>query len=291
MSEDPRPAPVPTPSAASSARPVSNLGVRLVSALVLALATLAALYGGHPFWPLLVLVMTMALAWEWNRMLQETGTPAAVVLLLMLALVVGLATVGQMVWAIVLAVAAAAGLAAAGGAVHRLTHSLGLLYFGLPSVAMIWLAADAADGAQAVLFIMIVVWATDSAAYFTGRTLGGPKLWPSVSPNKTWSGSLGGLAGALLAGLVVAWLAGAPSLAWITVLSLLLSMGCQAGDLLESALKRRFDRKDTSGLIPGHGGVMDRLDGLLVAVVLAALIGLWRNPENPGIALLAGGGA
>ena len=122
------------------------------------------------------------------------------------------------------------------------------------------------------------MWATDIAAYFAGRAIGGPKLMPRVSPNKTWSGAIGGTAGGVVGGVVVAAhvrrrAASPRSRAWRFVLSVV----SQAGDLLESAVKRRFDAKDASQLIPGHGGLMDRLDGFVAAAVAAALIGLLRG--------------
>ncbi len=135
---------------------------------------------------------------------------------------------------------------------------------------------------------MVVVWVTDSAAFFTGRIVGGPKLWPSVSPNKTWAGSLGGLAGGVAAGVIYAALAGVDARVSVGVLSFGLAVACQAGDLLESGIKRRFDIKDTSGLIPGHGGLMDRLDGLIGAVLLAAVVALIVSPGAPADAILPG---
>jgi phosphatidate cytidylyltransferase len=130
------------------------------------------------------------------------------------------------------------------------------------------------------------VWSTDILGYLVGRLVGGPKLWPLVSPKKTWSGAIGGTLGAAVAGLLVAR-ANSLALAPVAVLSILLSAAAQAGDLMESALKRRFNVKDASHLIPGHGGVMDRLDGFIVAAFLAALIGLARGGvANPGRGLL-----
>ncbi len=254
----------------------------------MAAVTLAALYAGFPFWPLLVLVVAMGLGWEWNRMLSRSGSVAALGLLAALALAIGLTAYGQPAIAVVVAVAGAVVLAVIGSGAGRLTHAAGLLYFGLPSIALIWLRADEPGGARALLLVMIVVWLTDSAAYFTGRAVGGPKLWPAVSPNKTWSGSLGGALGGVVAGVIFASVAGAQPPAWIAVLCLALSVACQAGDLMESALKRRFDRKDSSGLIPGHGGLMDRLDGLLMSVLVAALVALWVAPSHPSAALLPG---
>lgn len=278
--------------AAGATRTVSprfaNLGVRLLSALAMAGLALGALFLGFPFWPLLVLCVVMGTAWEWNRMLSRSGSVQALALIAGLAVVTGLAAVGQTALAVIVCVVGFAGLLAAGKGLGRKTHAAGLLYFGLPSIALVWIAADHPHGAPAMLLVMIVVWVTDSAAFFTGRMIGGPKLWPSVSPNKTWAGSLGGLLGGLAAGVIWAAFAGATPLAGVAMLSCGLSLACQAGDLLESGIKRRFDLKDTSGLIPGHGGLMDRLDGLIGAVLLAALVALAVSPGAPAEALLPG---
>ena len=154
----------------------------------------------------------------------------------------------------------------------------GFLYAAAVAWVPVALRAEPALGAAAILWMFAVVWATDVAAYFTGRALGGPKLWPAVSPRKTWSGFAGGLAAASLAGSLVGWAAarngcplplGAPAL---LLLSGLASVASQAGDLFESALKRRADVKDSGALIPGHGGVMDRLDGFAAVCLLAGLL-------------------
>jgi phosphatidate cytidylyltransferase len=124
-----------------------------------------------------------------------------------------------------------------------------------------------------VLFLFLVVWASDIGAYMAGRALGGPKLWPAVSPNKTWSGAAGGLLAAILValGTALVFTPGASTVAVVAVAALL-GVASQAGDLLESAIKRHFDVKDSSRLIPGHGGLLDRLDGVLAAAPVAALL-------------------
>ena len=152
----------------------------------------------------------------------------------------------------------------------------GLIYAGVAFIAPVLLRADAEHGFVALVFLFAIVWMTDVMGYAVGRAVGGPKLWRVVSPNKTWSGAIGGMLGALAAGLVVA---ASMSLALlpIAILSVILSMVAQAGDLFESAIKRRFGAKDTSHLIPGHGGLMDRLDGFITAALLAAVIGIARG--------------
>jgi phosphatidate cytidylyltransferase len=163
----------------------------------------------------------------------------------------------------------------------------GLVYAGIAFAGPVVLRDDPQFGLVAILFLFAVVWATDILGYVVGRLVGGPKLWPAVSPKKTWSGAIGGTVGAALAGAVVAQL-NALALVPVAMLAVVLSVAAQAGDLMESALKRRFNVKDASQLIPGHGGVMDRLDGFIMAAFLSALIGLARGGMiNPGRGLLA----
>ena len=144
-------------------------------------------------------------------------------------------------------------------------------------IAPIVLRSDTEDGFLAVMFLFAIVWTTDIVAYFLGRLIGGPKLLPRVSPKKTWSGALSGLAAAVLAALAVAAAAGLSALTSIAVVAAILSAVAQAGDLFESHLKRRFGAKDSSHLIPGHGGLMDRLDGFVLAAAVAAVIGILRG--------------
>jgi phosphatidate cytidylyltransferase len=142
-------------------------------------------------------------------------------------------------------------------------------------------------GLTAILFVFAIVWATDIVAYFVGRAFGGPKLWAAVSPKKTWSGALGGTLGGMAAGLVTVGLLGIRIAPALVIMALLLSVAAQAGDLLESAIKRHFHAKDSSQLIPGHGGLMDRLDGFLTAAAAAAMVGLIRGGlEGPARGLL-----
>ena len=145
------------------------------------------------------------------------------------------------------------------------------------------LRPDQAYGFSAIVFLFAIVWITDIMGYAVGRAVGGRKLWRAVSPNKTWSGAIGAVMGALVAGLAVAAWDGM-ALAPIAILAMILSMVAQGGDLFESAIKRKFGAKDTSDLIPGHGGLMDRLDGFIAAALAAALIGLWRGGGLDGAA-------
>jgi len=150
----------------------------------------------------------------------------------------------------------------------------GVLYIGLASVALIWLRGDGAAGRANVLFLVVVVWASDIGAYAAGRLFGGPKLAPAISPGKTWSGAVGGLLAAMLVGEAAGYALGAAAHGRTALVAGLLGLSAQGGDLLESAIKRRFGVKDSGRLIPGHGGLLDRLDGLLTAAPAAAMLAL-----------------
>lgn len=157
----------------------------------------------------------------------------------------------------------------------------GVLYIGLAGIALIELRHDNEAGRANVLFLVLVVWASDIGAYMAGRFFGGPKLAAAVSPNKTWSGAAGGLGSAVLVGVLAAAILapGGPSRA--AAVAAMLGVMAQAGDLLESWIKRRFDVKDSSALIPGHGGLLDRLDGLMAAAPVAALLAFALGQGQP----------
>jgi phosphatidate cytidylyltransferase len=162
----------------------------------------------------------------------------------------------------------------------------GVLYCGLPAVALLWLRGDEPMGFLAVIFIFLVVWATDTAAFVAGRIIGGPKLAPSISPHKTWAGLAGGVAAAGLAAAVFALFTDA-SPGSLLLIGLAMGLVAQGGDLAESALKRTFGVKDASNLIPGHGGFLDRLDGIVTVAVVTALAALFANPHAPAAALFS----
>jgi len=165
------------------------------------------------------------------------------------------------------------------GRVPALTLGLGAVYLAPGVAALIWLRSDPAVGLANVLFVLLVVWASDIGAYLAGRWLGGPKLAPSVSPGKTWSGAAGGTVCAAAVGVAyaLAWRVGPAwygPIGYAMAVAAALSVLSQGGDLFESGLKRHFGVKDSSHLIPGHGGLMDRLDGVLIAAPAAALLAL-----------------
>ncbi len=249
----------------------SSLLLRVISAaIMLPLAILATWLGEWPFAALAFLAGSMMLH-EWLRMPGPYARSLLAGSLLGLAgsLLLVMFKHHNFAMGFLLLVAVALGLYMR----HRfLWHTVGLLYIGLPCLLLLWLREDSEQGQHLVFWLLCVIWATDTGAYFAGRAIGGPKLIPSISPNKTWAGLGGGMACAALVGWLVAridpgW--PAPALA---LLAALVAVVSQAGDFFESGVKRHFGVKDTGTLIPGHGGALDRLDGLLFAVPFVTLI-------------------
>ncbi|MBP7241690.1 phosphatidate cytidylyltransferase [Amaricoccus sp.] len=258
-------------------RPVrfGDLGARLASGLALAVIGLAAVWLGAAAFAALVALAAALMLWELHRMVTGIGgIDAAPMVVLVVAgagavvatLIKGLPAGAAVVAIGVLAVA----LLAPKG---RSWLAAGLVYVGLAMCFAVALRDTPGTGLALAVWLVLVVVAADVGAYFVGRAVGGPKLWPAVSPGKTWSGALGGLAAAVLAGVAVALVLGWPA-ARLGALSGAMAVASQAGDLLESAVKRRFGFKDSSRLIPGHGGVMDRLDAIMGALWFTALWGL-----------------
>jgi phosphatidate cytidylyltransferase len=272
-----------------------NLSLRIASAAVLAPGAVVLAYiGGWPFFTL-CLLGAAGILWEWAHLIADTAEPRILVpgwLGFVAALILtGLGAPGLAVLAIVAGVivaAAANSLRPDGtGAVPRQIFALwgaaGVAYAGAGFLGAALLRRDPDFGFTALVFLFAVVWATDIFAFVAGRAIGGPRLCPKISPNKTWAGAIGGLAGGLAAGLAVAYASGIGRLAVIGVIGLVLSVLTQAGDLLESAVKRHFGAKDAGRLIPGHGGVMDRLDGFIIAAFTALAIGILHHGiDAPG---------
>jgi len=163
--------------------------------------------------------------------------------------------------------------------------ALGVVYAAVFLVAMLILRNDS-YGFFAIVWLFALIWAADIAAYFVGRAVGGPKLWPAISPNKTWSGAIAGTIAGVLAGVTVVWFAGLALRPIHVIIALIVVIAAQLGDLMESAIKRRFGVKDSSQLIPGHGGVMDRCDSLVTASTVALMIGAARAMSAPAQGLL-----
>lgn len=270
----------------SKPRSGSELAKRTGSGLVLAVLALGTLLvGGWPF----------ALVWlaagifgfhEWIAM--SRAAPARVLVMVGAAVLAAMAVAMRLDLSIlsvvvVLALGIAGLFLAARDAISRRNAAIGLVAAAVIVLVPIALRDDPAIGIVGPAWIFAVVWSTDIAAYFTGRTIGGAKLLPSVSPNKTWSGAIGGLVAAMIAGTGLVSLAvsyGAPALAALPLQAVAVASGAasvvsQAGDLFESALKRRYGVKDSGHTIPGHGGIMDRLDGFFaVALLVGAALGV-----------------
>ena len=267
----------------------NNLKLRILSGAVLAaVAFLLAFAGPLPF-AFLILLCALVISWEWGRLVRgATFDLGFFVHAIAVTAAIVLAGAGYAALAVaVLAIAAITLIPLYVGRGARLS-ALGVFYVGLPAVALLWLRSDEPFGFTAVLFVFAVVWSSDTAAYAAGRSIGGPKLWPRVSPNKTWAGLAGALtAGALAAGVFAILEPETPAVR-LVLLGIALAFVAQAGDLAESALKRLFNLKDASDLIPGHGGFMDRMDSIVAAAVAAALLSLAIDPHAPARALLFG---
>jgi phosphatidate cytidylyltransferase len=294
----------------------TDLRKRALSAVLLLPAALACIWFGAESFTALVALAVAVLAWEWvhlcgrrTRVFPGLAVPLVVFAAGALAVMertrlgvvvlaagfvvtwVGVALRGRRSGITQPARRLAAGvlyIGLAGLALMERTRlgvvvlAAGVLYIGLAGLALIELRHDGEAGRGNVLFLFLVVWASDIGAYMAGRAFGGPKLAPTISPNKTWSGALGGMACAMLVGgaCALAFTPGASMFA-IAVVVLLVGTASQAGDLLESAIKRHFKVKDTSSLIPGHGGLLDRLDGVLAAAPVAALVSFLLGQGRP----------
>ena len=265
----------------------SELGTRVISAVVLGLVALAATWFGGISFLALWAAGALAVWWEWTGIIK--ADPRSLVV------AIGWVAIAGMAVALAKDAAAIAFVCAViGGAVAMATAqpgrgwaAAGMLYAAALLVPIVMLRNDSAYGLVAVLWLFAVVWAGDTGAYFAGRAIGGPKLAAAVSPNKTWSGAIGGAVAGVAAGMLVLLAAGFQLRPVHILVALFVSAAAQTGDLVESAIKRHFGVKDASSLIPGHGGLMDRVDGLLFAATAAVLIGVVRGGAAPASGLLS----
>lgn len=263
----------------------ADLAPRSFSAFLLVVVALAAANFDGPLFVAFWWLAALAVNWEWQTMIGAEGSrPRVLVGAVAISLATPLVHVASGSWSALLLGAGSVGVAMQGSGTSRLLAAAGVLYSGALVLAVVVLRSSSPYGLQAILWLFAVVWGTDVMAYFGGRLIGGPKLWPRLSPSKTWSGFLVGILSGALAGLIAAPEPG--SLRIDIALGLVAGIAAQGGDLFESALKRRFGVKDSSRLIPGHGGVMDRLDGFTAAAVFAAALGLARvGVEAPAVGL------
>ena len=263
----------------------SNLGVRVLSAVILAPLVLYGAYAGGWLLMAMVAVAVVLIALEWARM-SAPSAPARVAAVVTVAVLAAALTDQfghyRVAWIILVLGAGVCALLSRAVAARPADAAFGALYIGAPTLALIWLRAFGPAGQMWTFLVLASAWSADIVAFVTGNVFKGPKLWPQFSPNKTWSGFFGGLIAATLAAAAVAriWAMLRPD-ELSTVKALLVGafagLATMAGDLWESMLKRRFGVKDSGGLIPGHGGLLDRVDGLMFALLAVAAARLLVN--------------
>jgi phosphatidate cytidylyltransferase len=269
-----------------------ELRLRIISGIVLAAIVLAATWYGGLAFELLSALIALLIYYEWSTIsgLHERdpqGNALGWLGIVAIAVMTVMELPAYSVGALLLFMALTAVLVAIRGKSWWLPA--GILYAGLTAIALAEIRDDNLVGFVVMLFVFATVWATDIFAYFIGRALGGPKLAPRISPGKTWSGAIGGVIAAVIAGTGVAWSFFPGTGLRVVCVALLLSVCSQAGDLFESFVKRRFGVKDSSHLIPGHGGVMDRVDGLIFACFAAFLLAIVLSLATDGETVSLGG--
>jgi phosphatidate cytidylyltransferase len=278
MADAPAPAPAKKPS---------DLAPRVASALVMVGLALATLWAGGLWFHLFWLAAGAAIVWEFQAMIDAPNRALRVAFgAAALAAAAALTANLAIEWALAAALVGALAAGAAAGRGKGVWAATGVLYACALVMATTLLRDSMFRGFESIVWLFAVVWTTDVMAYFGGRMIGGPKLWPRVSPSKTWSGFVTGVSCGAVAGLAVAPIGS--TIPYVAALSLVAAMVSQGGDLFESSVKRRFGVKDSSNLIPGHGGVMDRLDGFLAAAAFAALVAFARAGfASPAAALFS----
>jgi phosphatidate cytidylyltransferase len=253
-----------------------DLGIRTLSSAIFIPVVLLAVWLGDAWFQLLVALLAVMMAHEWTNIVHDRSSAQ-------FALHAAAALCGAFLplshsWGSTLAVIAVISvmslmLALIQSRMLTIWVLSGVAYVGLPAMAFVILREQSQSGMLIIMWLFVVVWAADICAYFAGRLIGGPRLAPVISPRKTWAGLLGAIAGGIAAGIAVAYVMGLASLISLGLLGGVLAVIEQLGDLFESALKRHYGMKDSGRLIPGHGGVLDRVDGLVAAsLVLAGLV-------------------
>jgi phosphatidate cytidylyltransferase len=267
--------------------PQHEIAKRVASAFVLAIVALGAVIASPWSFAVLVIVAGSIVAWEWGKLVRGNGSDLiALIAAVAVAAITLLVTLGKIDAALIAVIVAFSAVGALSlGSKNWFWSVLGLGYAALPAFALVWLRSDTTLGLAAMLYLLAVAWTTDTASYAAGRLIGGPKLAPAISPKKTWSGLIVGIIAPAIVGYATSLFLKDTSGLRLALVSVAIAVFCQLGDLSESAVKRKFGTKDMSQLIPGHGGLLDRIDGLLFASLAAALIAL-RDPSNPGRGLL-----
>ncbi|MGI9481841.1 MAG: phosphatidate cytidylyltransferase [Hyphomicrobiales bacterium] len=269
-----------------------DLSLRAGAALVLVPIVILCVYLGGIAYLVLLILAAFQMALEWCKLVfPEERRPVQTMLhlLTVLGVLLGLIWANPLVSLICFGAGWGASTILARGleANHYPWALLGIPYLILPIASLYVLRADPGYGLMAVIWVLVVIWATDTGAYFAGKTIGGPKLSPRFSPKKTWSGLAGGALLAALAGAGVANYFNIVPFGALALLAAFVAVVSQGGDIFESAMKRNFGVKDSGTILPGHGGILDRVDGLIFAAVLCAGIGVMRaGIERAGAGLL-----
>lgn len=270
------------------AAPPNNLRQRVISGILLGVAGIASAWFGGPTFLAVWTLVAFAVWWEWTGLIGADPRGLAIGIGWVALLCMAAALLLDMPAIAFVCAVIGGGVAAASVYPRRGWAFAGVLYAGAALVPAVMLRGDPGFGLVAILWLFALVWAEDTGAYFAGRLIGGPKLAVAISPSKTWAGAIGGTIAGVAAGSAVVLAAG---IAWQPVhllVAFVIVVAAQIGDLLESVVKRRFGVKDASTLIPGHGGMMDRIDGFLLAALAALLIGLLRGgTQAPAAGLLA----
>ena len=276
---------------------LTNLQKRILSAAVLLPLVIAAILLGHPYFTLLVAAFAGIMSWEWTAVAAHEGRPPSaspapmptapgwrsIALLAVVTAVAAVLNTGfegsaMRIAGGIIGGAVLTGIAALVTCRRRAGWFMaGVPYVALPAVALVAIRAEPEVGRAALVWIIALVVAADTGGYLVGRTVGGPKLAPRISPNKTWSGLGGAVLGAAVAGILIGFMLNHTNVWMLTLISAGLGLIEQAGDLVESAFKRHFGVKDTSHIIPGHGGVLDRVDGLLAVAVAVLVANEWAG--------------
>ncbi len=261
-----------------------EIAKRTVTAIALAVPAAAAVIVGPPYLTVFVGAIVAVMAWEWVRVTgaQTFGVTGATLAALLVGAVVA-AGFGYFAWAygiVAAAVPAVIAVARLHAREHALPIAAGAIYIGVPALSLLWLYARPEIGRELVIWLICIVIACDIGAFFVGRALKGPKLAPRISPGKTWSGAVGGVTAAVIVGIALGLALGLARPLVLAAAAVVFAVISEMGDLLESGVKRAFRVKDASGILPGHGGMMDRVDGIVAALVAAALA-IWFAGGDP----------
>lgn len=261
----------------------SELQLRIMSAIAMAAVAIGTAWLGGPVFATVWTIVALVVLKEWVGIVWPEAPPVVRALAAGAVFLAAAAAYAQNGWIAFVAFDLAVIVVWFSDEKRRKDMAVGLIYAGALAASVVACRGHVPAGMIVIFWLFAAVWGTDTLAYFTGRALGGPKLWPAVSPKKTWSGAIGGLVGAILLSYIVLRVCGVTMSSFHFALTLAFSVATQAGDLFESAIKRRFGVKDSGSIIPGHGGAMDRLDGFIFAVAAALICGVILSGGLAGV--------